>query len=76
METNDVKMTGKTCGCGCHKIMPILIVLFGLDFLLGAVGVLTWGFVGISWPILVIIAGCLKLTKKSCGCWAKHEGKM
>ena len=69
---------GKTCGCGCHKFMPIIVILFGLDFLLGMLGVLTMGFVNISWPILIIIAGCMKLFKGSCGCRAKHEemGKM
>jgi hypothetical protein len=73
----DMKM-GKMCGCGCHKVMPILVVLFGLDFLLGMLGVLTPSFVSISWPILVIIAGCMKLFKGSCGCWMKHGemGKM
>jgi hypothetical protein len=74
MENGDMKM-GKMCGCGCHKVMPILVILFGLDFLLGMLGVLTAGFVSISWPILIIIAGCMMLFKKSCSCWMKHEGK-
>ena len=76
MENNDVKTGGKTCRCGCHKTMPILIILLGLDFLLGALAIFTWGFVNITWPILVIIAGCVMLGKRSCGCRAKHEGKM
>jgi len=65
----DMKM-GMACRCPHHKVMPILVILFGLDFLLGTVGTLTWGFVNVSWPILVILAGCMKLVK--CGCWAKH----
>jgi hypothetical protein len=69
----DMKM-GKTCGCGCHKVMPILVILFGLDFLLGMLGVLTMGFVNIVWPVLIIIAGCMKFCKGSCSCMMKHEG--
>jgi len=75
MENGDMKM-GKMCGCGCHKIMPILVILFGLDFLLGMVGTLTWGFVNVSWPVLVILAGCAMFFKGSCGCWMKHDMKM
>ena len=72
MENNDMKM-GKTCSCSHHKVFPILVILFGLDFLLAAVGVLTWDFVNITWPILLIIAGCMKLVK--CDCCAKCEEK-
>ena len=62
-----MKAEGKMCGCGHHKVTPWLVVLFGLDFFLAAVGVLTWGFVNVTWPILVIIAGCTKM----CGCCSK-----
>ena len=58
-----MKPEGKTCGCAHHRVMPWLIILFGLDFLLAALGVLTWGFASITWPILVIIAGCTKLCR-------------
>jgi len=75
MENGDMKM-GKTCGCGCHKVMPILIIILGLDLLLGTLNVISWGVVNIIWPILIIIAGCVKLGKRSCGCWAQHEAKM
>ena len=67
----DGKMEGKTCGCGCHKGFPILVILFGLVFLLSALNVVTMAFVGIAWPILVIIAGLMKLMKGKCGCCAK-----
>lgn len=66
----DMKM-GMKCGCPHHKVMPILVVLFGLDFLLLATGTLSAMFVSVSWPILVIIAGCLKLFR--CGCCMKHD---
>jgi len=57
---------GKVCNCPHHKMVPALIVLVGLDFLLGALGVLTMSFVAITWPILVIIAGITKFMR--CGC--------
>jgi hypothetical protein len=57
-----------TCGCKCHKLFPVLIVLFGLTFLLGALNVLTVSAVSIIWPILVILAGLKKMMGKSCKC--------
>ena len=66
MENMETK--GKTCGCMHHKAMPILVILFGLAFLLGSLNIITWSFVDIAWPILVIIAGFVKLN--TCGCCA------
>lgn len=63
--------TGKTCNCTHHKVIPILVILFGLEFLLATVGVFTWNFVDVTWPILVIIAGCVKLFGRTCKCCAK-----
>lgn len=63
------QMGGMVCHCGRRKIMPWLVVLFGLAFLLEAVGTLSAGFVSIAWPILVIIAGLLKLG--ACKCYNK-----
>jgi hypothetical protein len=54
---------GCHCKCGHHRVMPWLLVLFGLDFLLSSIGVLTWGFVSVTWPILVIIAGFAKMCR-------------
>ena len=50
----------KVCGCSHHKIVPGLMVLFGLLFLLEALGV--WGgrFVSIAWPVLVVAARLIK----------------
>jgi hypothetical protein len=59
-------MKGKTCNCGHHKVVPILVILLGLDFLLAQLNVLTWGFVGVTWPILVIIGGIVKLNMCKC----------
>ena len=57
---------GKVCGCMHHMVLPTLVVLIGLDFLLGALGVLTMGFVMISWPIIVIIAGIKMFVRCDC----------
>ncbi len=62
---------GKTCHCGHHKVMPILVIILGLEFLLAEVNVLTWGFVNITWPILLIIFGFYKLMSGKCNCCAK-----
>ncbi len=65
---------GKMCacgtGCGCmhHKATPVLIVLIGLTFLLGALDVLSVGFVAKAWPTLLIILGVMKLCGGMCRC--------
>ena len=59
---------GKTCGCVHHKIVPILTVLFALTFLFGAFDVITDRFVEITWPILVGLAGLMKMSERMCKC--------
>ncbi|OGZ53598.1 MAG: hypothetical protein A3B25_00650 [Candidatus Ryanbacteria bacterium RIFCSPLOWO2_01_FULL_48_26] len=59
---------GKTCPCPHHKMTPILVVLIGVDFLLGAFNILTPETVQIIWPILVIIGGLTKLNEGRCKC--------
>ncbi len=61
-------MGGKKCGCMHHSILPLIVVAFGLLFLLGKMGVFTQGFVDIGWPILVILGGAMKLMSKKCKC--------
>lgn len=54
-----------TCSkCPHHKVMPALVILFGLTFLLGYLGILTSNFVNIAWPIIVISGGLIKLMDK------------
>lgn len=66
---NMQNMGGKNmCGCPHHKAIPVLVILFGLVFLLGNWGILTWSFVGMAWPIIVIVGGLTKLTSKMCKC--------
>lgn len=62
----------KVCNCAHHKVMPVLIILFGLIFLLGYWGTLSWGTVNFVWPILVILAGIFKMTKYMCKCRMNH----
>lgn len=59
---------GAMCKCGHHKMGPLLVVLFGLDFLGGAMGWWGMGFVNVSWPILVIVAGAMKMMEGRCKC--------
>jgi len=56
------------CKCPHHKTMPVLVILFGLTFLLGAWDVVSERFVMIVWPIIVIVAGAMKLADKSGMC--------
>ncbi|MEO5971576.1 MAG: DUF5668 domain-containing protein [Bdellovibrionia bacterium] len=61
---------GKTCNCccPCHMMKGILIILFGLTFLLGTFEVLSQHVVSIIWPILVILAGGSSLMQGKCKC--------
>jgi len=59
---------GKVCNCPHHKVIPWLVILVGLDFLLGALSILTWWFVDVTWPILLIIGGGTMLGQSKCGC--------
>lgn len=65
---NDVHMNGKKCECRCHRALPILVILFGLTFLLGAMNMIMESTVSLIWPILVIICGFIGLNKKNCNC--------
>lgn len=58
------------CGCKCmhHKVPAILVVLFGLLFLLKAWGMLGMGFVDVAWPVLVVLLGLMSLTGRKCKC--------
>ncbi|OGL66850.1 hypothetical protein A2753_00145 [Candidatus Uhrbacteria bacterium RIFCSPHIGHO2_01_FULL_47_11] len=54
------------CKCPHHKVVPGLVVLFGLLFLLGALGMVSQQTVSIGWPILVILAGLMHWSKGMC----------
>ncbi len=65
-----MEMKANVCKCPHHKIIPALAVLFGLDFLAGALGWLPDEAVIIIWPIIIIIGGLSKMV--NCTCCAQH----
>lgn len=63
---------GGKCGCCHHKVIPILVILLGLEFLAYNLGWgISEGFLSLSWPVLVIAAGIMMLTKRMCKCCQK-----
>jgi len=60
---NNNQMGDKVCHCKHHKVMPWLIILIGLTFLLGNVGVFTVNAVNVIWPVLLVILGASKLCR-------------
>ena len=63
MEENKMK-----CACPHHKIMPVLVVVFGMVFLLGSWNIFTDSAVSTLWPLIVIVAGFLKMGQGKCKC--------
>jgi hypothetical protein len=59
------------CGCVCHKMSGVFIVLFGLTFLLRALGVVGEHTAAIIWPVIVILAGLKKSMRGMCKCCDK-----
>jgi len=57
-----------TCSCVHHKMIPVLIILFGVSFLLLQLNFLTEEFVNLAWPIIVIAGGAVKLSEAKCRC--------
>jgi len=56
------------CKCGHHKFVPILIILFGADFLLAAFGYISMEVRNMVWPVLIILAGFMKMGEGKCKC--------
>ena len=56
------------CGCSHHSVVPVLVVLFGVLFLLGNLGVIASETVSVVWPIIVILCGSMKLMSGKCKC--------
>jgi len=59
---------GMKCSCKHHQAVPVLVILFGLTFLLKALNIVTAEFVDMAWPVLVIVAGLFKMTSRMCKC--------
>jgi phage-related protein len=53
-------------------MMGLLVVLFGLTFLLRELGVISNHFASIAWPIIVIVAGLKALFGHMCKCCRKE----
>lgn len=58
----------QNCTCGHHKAVPVLIILIGLVFLLGAIGTVSAHFVSLAWPVLLILVGLVKMCGGMCKC--------
>lgn len=67
--------TGK-CGCPCHRMKGVLVILFGLTFLLGALDVLSQHVVSLVWPVIIIVAGGTSMMKGMCKCCNKGNCKI
>ncbi len=61
---------GAACRCAHHAVVPVLAIILGLEFFFAEIGVLTWGFVNVTWPLLIVIAGIAALTNRRCACCA------
>lgn len=61
-------MMDKKCPCPHHKMVPLLVILFAFDFLLGSLGYLSSQFVSVSWPVLVIAGVLTKALGHKCKC--------
>lgn len=68
MEGNTSAGSCAMCKCPHHKMLPLLIVLFAVLFLLGNLEVITGRVVGLVWPIIVGVAGFLKMGEDKCKC--------
>jgi len=69
----DQDKMGQKCSCMHHTMMPIFLILLGLIFLLGNLGVISDATVGIIWPILLILFGLGKIMGMKCKCC--HHGE-
>ncbi len=65
---NEGMTNGAKCACPHHKVVPLLIALFGLDFLLTNLGLITEGIRDLIWPTLITLAGLSKVAGGACKC--------
>lgn len=63
--------TAPGCQCKHHVVFPILVILFGILFLLNALGIVSAETTAITWPLIVIFAGLTKLKAGHCRCYMK-----
>lgn len=77
METTEEKKSCETkkCGCFCHKMTGVFVVLIGVALLLRAFDVLKADIVWMVLGIIVILAGLQHIFAGMCKCCDKAGGK-
>lgn len=68
MEQQSTGGNGNVCRCPHHKVVPMMIFVFGLLFLLSALKVVSAEMVNIVWPVLVMAGGLMKMMQGKCKC--------
>jgi hypothetical protein len=68
IKINFMENSQSCCKCMCHSTIPVLIVLFGLTFLLKELGVVSASTANIVWPVIIILIGLKKIMKNVCKC--------
>ncbi len=63
------------CKCTHHRVIPFLIVAFGVSFFMGFLGITSWDTVSILWPLLVVLGGLTMFIDKSEMCKCASSGK-
>ncbi len=67
METTETKPEGK-CGCVCHKMFGVFVVVVGVLGLLWTYGVLDRKVTGIACSVIAILAGLQAMMRSRCKC--------
>jgi hypothetical protein len=66
---------GNKCGCPCHKMPGIIMMIAGLSFLLKNGGVITEELNNWIWPSLIFVGGLTRMCKGMCKCCSKQGGQ-
>ncbi len=76
METTEEKKSCETrkCGCFCHKMTGVFVVLIGVALLLKAFDVLRADLVWMIIGIVVVLAGLQQILSGFCKCCDKAGG--
>ena len=60
-----------SCRCPHHKAGSVLIILFGLNFLLATLGYLDASIARLAWPTIIVLYGLVKFISGSCKCYER-----
>ena len=76
METTEEKKCCETkkCGCFCHKMCGVFIILIGVMVLLFNLDVITGKTMWIAISVIIILIGLSKLCRSFCKCCDKAGG--